>query len=1422
MLLRQLLTALASKIDEQTEERTMIDRQITSEQDAKQIVTDRRVEEQLRFVKALSDNKNVSSIIKSNPELLSQLFKSESHVGQEQYGMSGLMFLMLKANNSELVKVLFGVGSIFDRSTLLMSLLEVVKADEDESSYCGWTMAMLAIRNNSSFFSAILETLSLVERTKLLEKRSPFGKMKKQNGIMFAIREKNFDLVKKLLDLINIKLLEQDLPLYKDALEASGFTPEQKQQVLSKLQFSQLESKQKSTQDEPIILSSSFSNRIGLFDQLGEYPNSEDDAKNALNELTSCLSKTGFVSAAAYSQSQCFFDSFSQSLENLGIVIPSMPEHYNKPGHQKLRDFCQTPKKKWGQPMEEGFALCNWLDVQLHVIEVTIDVNRKIVIYHNLVTSNSKDKRITDEREIRALYDNPRTVHMANYQGSLHFVPVLNTTPLAARLNNQPKPMTHLSTSTSTVSTSTSTSQSTSSDSGKLTFEDVVKLIHTHNSESVENKLSVVPKELFCITRDIIQKKEKDNRYGHTLLTYAVSRNVQNTLHKVRLLLWNCGAEELNIKVQDKRDKYFGKTALQIAEYLGNDGVVVELRKAAGLAVAFPDSKSEDKQDAEISEFISEVVVQASDSKSEHEEDIEMLDSKSDEVIQTIEIQKPVVITSPPIRVNTQRLDFIWKKQNEFTDAENSIVSEILANNSESELYEIAEELIRSVRSVERLLIDAFTQDIGTDWVILPESGHTYDRFLLSEWLCRDGTCPNSRAEIQNYMLAVDYAARELTSAMGYPVDEISRLGQVDHQQIDVELPTTINLSMLRSLVLSTGNVASSYLIRKVVLDFQVPQKDILPGGRLNGRGSITDPKIIAMIYLTCKNLQLDAAFESAFKLKKIVKEPSQESKIPASSIKTTASIPLPEYLEKSGLSESIDVKTKFSKLTPEVQHELVMRLVRFYLKLQGIIRDSKTQEIMKDPVRLQDGSRCERSQAPADAIFSPCLFTRSILDALGYSLELSLRLPQKISKNLLNNFPNELGLKKTVFLRQLSLLLAADASTALFNRDVQSPGIIEAIYKLFVRSGKENTFRKIMGMELLPESPEPTVSSAPASTTTPIGVSVVTPVTMTHMGTHRIFGGKEPSIRPSQAPVRKQCVKSDSDSNSESSLESSNEEHTYSSRPNIYYGGGMGLMKRHQQVSTTTATTTLPNAKRTSTITQSTKRKVNSENLENTVSAGHKRARIVTQAAASQSIPQQQPRSPLPSPQVQQQQQPPMVVYVSPPAAPSIPAPYVIPATLANSVGSSLPPSWIVNPSLPPPPAIELSRNNSFDGSNNVYHIYNSPVSVFCSHPVNSVVPQTPHSISAPVGPYSHSVSPAAMLDSPKPVVSSGSTAQIQSQLGGDLVRQPVDYSQTTEEWEMMPLSPLPSLDQSDNFFSWLAEDEDLGIVSNVKSRMR
>jgi len=202
--------------------------------------------------------------------------------------------------------------------------------------------------------------------------------------------------------------------------------------------------------------------REGLFDKQNK--SIDEQAKS---KILSYLSKNGHELGNAVSEGDCFFDSVDQGLAQVHIAIPS--EYNGQFGHKKLRQICAKYAKNnkdhwlkekilkdqsdyqnylatigytapemekmwreehlfrgvpiWGNPHIDGRIICNVLNIKLHTIEI-MKVENNVVFHHEL-TDDQSSKSVT-EKEAGELYKGNRVIHLAVYQGSLHYVPLIN------------------------------------------------------------------------------------------------------------------------------------------------------------------------------------------------------------------------------------------------------------------------------------------------------------------------------------------------------------------------------------------------------------------------------------------------------------------------------------------------------------------------------------------------------------------------------------------------------------------------------------------------------------------------------------------------------------------------------------------------------------------------------------------------------------------------------------------------------------------------------------------------------------------------------------------------------------------------------------------------------------------------------------
>ncbi|MDR3442466.1 MAG: ankyrin repeat domain-containing protein [Legionella sp.] len=201
--------------------------------------------------------------------------------------------------------------------------------------------------------------------------------------------------------------------------------------------------------------------RMGLF----YYEENKDRGRRALSTVQNNLKNLGFELGTAYSQGDCFFDSFAQGIERL-----QKPTSIDLSTHnlKNIRQRCQQEALKlknqsnswlasalqaeheeidkysrnitysakdielrvaseletpiWGRGHIEGRLLCAAFNVSLHLIELVIDADERITVLHSFIDANGY-KRLPEQTS--QLFNQPNTVHMAVYQNTLHFVPIL-------------------------------------------------------------------------------------------------------------------------------------------------------------------------------------------------------------------------------------------------------------------------------------------------------------------------------------------------------------------------------------------------------------------------------------------------------------------------------------------------------------------------------------------------------------------------------------------------------------------------------------------------------------------------------------------------------------------------------------------------------------------------------------------------------------------------------------------------------------------------------------------------------------------------------------------------------------------------------------------------------------------------------------
>lgn len=210
--------------------------------------------------------------------------------------------------------------------------------------------------------------------------------------------------------------------------------------------------------------------RIGLFEFSGHRVKNKAVDEKATQLLSGHLAAIGRVVGSAYSEGDCFFDSFAQELEKLNIKVPWPDEkHLSSPTHKNLRQLCDkivknldrskrenwiktavekdsgsyqdylatiqftAPEMKayegqglfngiaiWGRSHIEGRLLCQALGLHLHLIEM-ITVDNQPIMSHQLIDGQNSTQ--LDEETARSTYTDNKIIHLIVYQGSLHFVP---------------------------------------------------------------------------------------------------------------------------------------------------------------------------------------------------------------------------------------------------------------------------------------------------------------------------------------------------------------------------------------------------------------------------------------------------------------------------------------------------------------------------------------------------------------------------------------------------------------------------------------------------------------------------------------------------------------------------------------------------------------------------------------------------------------------------------------------------------------------------------------------------------------------------------------------------------------------------------------------------------------------------------------
>ncbi len=191
------------------------------------------------------------------------------------------------------------------------------------------------------------------------------------------------------------------------------------------------------------------------------------------------LNQIGYELGRAVSAGDCFFDAMAQGLSRNNIAIPA--EYQGSTGYKKLREVCNKYAKDnqqdannwlvkgrdakelreylmtvrftapeaeegygkkllpsgtalWGRPDIDGRIICEKFQVRLHLLEIAV-IDNNITLIHQLIDSNGS--RTLSEREIAGIYNDERTIHLAVYQNSLHFVPILRKNVKNEAENNE-------------------------------------------------------------------------------------------------------------------------------------------------------------------------------------------------------------------------------------------------------------------------------------------------------------------------------------------------------------------------------------------------------------------------------------------------------------------------------------------------------------------------------------------------------------------------------------------------------------------------------------------------------------------------------------------------------------------------------------------------------------------------------------------------------------------------------------------------------------------------------------------------------------------------------------------------------------------------------------------------------------------------
>jgi hypothetical protein len=208
----------------------------------------------------------------------------------------------------------------------------------------------------------------------------------------------------------------------------------------------------------------------GLFDNLGQGKQAKEADEQTKSVILEHLAKTGYELGKAIGKGDCFFDAVGQGLLEKNIAIPM--EYQGQFVYKKLRQLCEKYAKNnrevnghwlkmqlakanneyenyimtigytapevevmwkakqlpsevacWGEPHRDGRIICQELKIKLHVIELLV-VENHVMLSHHLIDGNGSKPLVSDE-EISKTYNDNKVVHLAGYQNTCHWVPVL-------------------------------------------------------------------------------------------------------------------------------------------------------------------------------------------------------------------------------------------------------------------------------------------------------------------------------------------------------------------------------------------------------------------------------------------------------------------------------------------------------------------------------------------------------------------------------------------------------------------------------------------------------------------------------------------------------------------------------------------------------------------------------------------------------------------------------------------------------------------------------------------------------------------------------------------------------------------------------------------------------------------------------------